>query len=202
MQNNGLVRRGIDLFKKNSVQQIVGVLGGQASKAGLGFLSIIITARLLSVEDFGLFSLFIASIAVTTELSGKSFDWGMVRYSALYIAKSRQKADLYFKTVFKLRIYASLLILFLVVLFVGPVSKYVFHRPDYEMPILFAGISTLAMSLWWFSQAVVQAEESFKLYSVFNFIGGFIKITVVACLSLLCVTDLRTVLEAYTGIFF
>ena len=187
---------------KEIFKQIFVVMGGQTVRTGLGFLAIIMTARLLSVEDFGLFSIFLAAVALGTELTGKSMDWGLVRLASEHLETAREKAYLYFKTVFKIRLVVSILIILLGVSLSGFIANTIFKKPEYESPLLLASLGTIAMSLWWFTLAVAQTKERFTLHALLNCSNGILKVVIVGVLFYWNIQNLETVLSAYVLSFF
>jgi len=191
-----------DTSNKDLFKQIFVVLGGQSVRTGLGFLAIIMTARLLSVEDFGLFSIFLAAVALGTELTGKSLDWGLVHFASQHLETARKKSYLYFKAVFKIRIIISAIIILLAFGLVEFIANDIFEKPEYETPLLLASLGTIAMSLWWFTLAVAQAKEKFTLHAILNCTNGILKVTAVGILFYWNVQTLGTVLFTYVLSFF
>ncbi len=187
---------------KKLFKQIFMVLGGQTVRTGLGFLAIIMTARLLSVEDFGLFSIFLAAVALGTELTGKSMDWGLVRFASRHMDTVEDKSNVYFKTVFKIRLVVSIIIILCGLGLVGFIAHDIFKKPEYEAPLFLASLGTIAMSLWWFTLAVAQAKEKFTLHALLNCSNGVLKVAAVGILFYLNIKVLETVLSAYVLSFF
>lgn len=190
------------LTSKGIVKEVVGVMGGQVGKTGLGFIATIITARLLSVEAFGLFSLFIAAISIGVELTGKSLDWGMVTFSSKYYDKSRQKANMIFKVILKIRLIVSAVFLVLAFWFVRPIAENIFHRSDYVTPLTYACIGTIGMSMWWYVLAIIQVRQMFTLYGLLNLLNGLMKVGAVGLLFFVHMTSLENILTAYVVVFF
>ena len=191
-----------DTTNKELFKQIFMVMGGQTVRTGLGFLAIIMTARLLSVEDFGLFSIFLAAVALGTELTGKSLDWGLVRFASRHLETAREKSYLYLKTVFKIRIIISIAIILLAIGFVEFIANDLFKKPEYAVPLFLASLGTIGMSLWWFTLAVAQAKEKFTLHAILNCSNGILKVTAVGILFYWNIQALDTVLSAYVLSFF
>lgn len=191
-----------EFLKSDLFKQVAYVMGGQFARTGLGFLAIIMTARLLTVEDFGLFSIFMATIAIGTELTGKSLDWALVKFASEHIDKAKEKAYQYFKSVFKMRIIISLVFMALGISLAGFIAEDIFQKPEYKTPILYACIGTMFMSLWWFTLAVVQTKEMFPLHGAINVSNGLIKVVGVAVLFFFNVQTLEPLLQTYVGVFF
>lgn len=182
---------------KELFKQVFLVTGGQAVRAGLGFLAIVMTARLLSVEDFGLFSLFIATVAIGSQLTGQTLDLGLVRFASRHLKTAREKSLLYIKTVFKIRVVVSVIILLLAFGLVDFIADDIFKKPEYRTPLFFASFGAIAMSMWSFTLAVAQAKEKFTLHAILNSSNGIIKVTAVGFLLYLNLKTLDTVLFTY-----
>jgi len=191
-----------DLSNKKLFKQVIIVVGGQGARTGLGFIAIILAARILSVEDFGLFSIFLSTVALGTELTGKSMDWALVRFASRHLETARQKAYLYFKTVLKIRVVVSVVLVLLAYTLSGYIARDIFHKPEYEGPLLSASLGTVAMSLWWFTAAVAQTKEKFVLHAIMNCSNGIFKVIAVVSMLYLGIHSLDTFLEIYVVSFF
>ncbi len=177
-------------------------MGGQFVRTGLGFLAIIMTARLLSVEDFGLFSIFMATIAIGTEITGKSLDWALVRFAAEHLLEARDKAYQYLKSVFQMRLVISLVFIVLGIALADFIAEDIFSKPEYSTPIAYACVGTMWMSLWWFTLSVAQTNELFPLHGAMNIANGVIKVAGVAILFFLNIKTLEPMLLTYVVVFF
>lgn len=191
-----------DFFKSDLFLQVACVLGGQLARTGLGFLSIIMVARLLTVADFGLFSIFMATIAVGVEITGKSLDWALVRFASEHIDKAKDKAYQYFISVFKMRIVVATLFLILGLLLAEFIANEIFQHPEYKDPIFYACMCTIWMSLWWFSLAVIQTKEKFLLHGIINVSNGLVKLGAVGVLFYFNIKELEPMLQAHVVVFF
>ena len=69
---------GMSFLNLAVLKEILMVSGGQYLGAGLSLLATILAAHALTVEDFGLLSIFVATMTLTTEITGKSLDWSVV----------------------------------------------------------------------------------------------------------------------------
>ncbi len=189
-------------FKSDLFLQVGCVLGGQLARTGLGFLAIIMIARLLTVSDFGLFSIFMATIAIGVEITGKSLDWALVRFASEHIDKSKKKAYQYFKSVFKMRIGVSVIFLVLGLALAEYIAEVIFQHPEYKAPIFYACMGTIWMSLWWFSLAVIQTKELFLLHGIINVSNGLIRVAAVGILFFYNIQELEPMLQAHVVVFF
>lgn len=169
------------------------------ARAGLTFLAVIMTARLLNLEDFGLFSIFLAATMVGVEITGKSLDWGLIRFSSLYLDTFKQRAYQYLNAVFKIRIVCSLVLLTAGIGLADFIASHVFHKPEYRLPLVFACVGTVAMSLWWFTLAVTQIKQLFPLHGVLNLVHGLVRVGGVSLLFALNITTLEPMLFIYVG---
>ncbi len=71
---------------------LLAILFGKFFNAGLAFLVSIIAARMLGVEDFGVFTVSMSVVVITLELSGsESIDNGFVRLASEYRSQDEQR---------------------------------------------------------------------------------------------------------------
>ena len=184
------------------LKELALVSGGQFLGAGFGLLAILLTAHILTVEDFGLFTIFLTTMTIAMELTGKSLDWGVVRFSSYYLEQSRSKAHILLRKVFEFRILASVTVCLLGLLLSGPISQYIFSTASYKLPLTLGLVGAVGMSMWWFTLTVLQTYQLFVLHGLVNLINGLTKLLAVIVLLSFGLHSSAIVQVAYVSIAF
>jgi len=187
-----------DLFSK--LKNVFLVAGGQMLGTGLGFVASIMIARLLKVEEFGLFSLFLATMLLGVEFSGKSLDWGMVRYSAEYFASDKRRAEALLREALVFRIILALIVMVIGILVSPWIVTELLNKPEITTVIQLAFVGTIGLSTWWYCLAVLQTQQLFIHHGASNLCLGLLKVLVVGCLFMLGANSLDTIAISYVGI--
>lgn len=193
-----------------TLKEVALVSFGQFLGAGFGLLAVLLTAHILTVEDFGLFSIFLTTETIAVELTGKSLDWGVVRFSCYYLGsrgagsleQSRSKAHILLAKVFEFRLLTSVTVCLLGLLLASPISQHIFGTDSYRLPLALGLIAAIGMSLWWFALAVLQTYQLFALHGLVNLINGLTKVTAIIVLLFLGLHSCAIVQVAYVAIAF
>jgi len=175
---------------------------GQFLGAGFGLLAVLLTAHMLTVEEFGLFTIFLTTETIAVELTGKSLDWGVVRFSCYYLEQSRSYAHILLAKVFEFRLLASVTVCLLGLLLAGPISQYIFGTASYRLPLALGLVGAVGMSMWWFTLAILQTYQLFVLHGLVNLVNGLIKVTAIIVLLSFGIHSCTIVQVAYVAIAF
>ncbi len=186
------------LFAK--LKNIFFVAGGQMMGTGLGFVASIMVARLLKVEDFGLFSLFLATMLLGVEFSGKSLDWGMVRYSAEHFISDKCRAEALLREALLIRTILAIIVMVAGVLISPWIVRELLDKPELTTLLQLAFIGTIGLSIWWYCLAALQSQQLFMHHGALNLGLGLLKVIVVGCLFILGTKSLDIVAISYVGI--
>jgi len=184
----------------NKLKNIFFVAGGQIMGTGLGFVASIMVARLLKVEDFGLFSLFLATMLLGVEFSGKSLDWGMVRYSSEHFISDKSRAEALLREALLIRIILAVIVMIAGVLASPWIVREFLDKPELTTLLQLAFIGTIGLSIWWYCLAALQSQQLFIQHGALNLGLGLLKVTVVGCLFILGIQSLDIVAISYVGI--
>ncbi|MEK6891392.1 MAG: oligosaccharide flippase family protein [Nanoarchaeota archaeon] len=113
-----------------------------------GLVFTIIIARLLFPEGFGLYNLVISVGLIFFMLSQVGIDRALIFYFSNSIKKkSDKKARDYFAYTFKLKIIILLILAFLLMITIYPMSIFIFHKPAMIIPLFMATIYMFFLSL-------------------------------------------------------
>lgn len=167
-------------FKSETIRDLVKISVGKFGNAFFAFLVSILIARNLSTGDFGLFSLSLSILIITLEVSGsEGLDNGLVRFSSQYLITDNEKADLYFKVTLKLKLFLSLAVVLLGILFTEPLLIHLFNKPELKHAVLFGIAGGGCASLWRYTLAVLQSYERFTKYALLTVVPNLSKIVFV-----------------------
>ena len=184
------------------LKELALVSGGQFLGAGFGLLAVLLTTHMLTVEEFGLFTIFLTTETIAVELTGKSLDWGVVRFSSYYLEQSRSKALILLRKVFEFRLLASVIVCLSGLLLAGPISQYIFGTASYRLPLALGLVGAVGMSMFWFALAVLQTYQLFVLHGLVNLINGLTKLLAVIVLLFFGLHSCAIVQVAYVTIAF
>lgn len=184
------------------LKELALVSGGQFLGAGFGLLAVLLTARMLTVEEFGLFTIFLTTETIAVELTGKSLDWGVVRFSCYYLEQSRSKAHILLAKVFEFRLLTSVTVCLLGLLLAGPISQHIFGTASYRLPLALGLVGAVGMSMWWFALTILQTYQLFVLHGLVNLINGLTKVTAIIVLLSFGIHSCTIVQVAYVAIAF
>ena len=107
----------------------------------MAFILIIILARYLSKEDFGLYTFAIALASIFVVFSDLGFKTLVVRE----VARDKQKANIYFGNVFIIKIVLSIFTFLAAVIFSGIMSYSAAAKGAFYLALVFAVIKSLGM---------------------------------------------------------
>ena len=202
MPTKTLTATALSLLDIRILKEVLLVSGGQYLGAGLSLLATVWAAHMLTVQDFGLLSIFVATMTLTTEITGKSLDWSIVRFSSFYLDQAPGRAHGLIKQVFALRFLIAFVVCVLGFLSAGFVANRLFQNADYRRPLALGFLGAVGMSMWGYGQAVLQAYQHFGLHSFISFANGLAKLTAVLILVYLGLCHSRSVAAAYVVIAF
>lgn len=134
---------------------------GNVFSAFLGFLFTVIIARVISVEDFGVFSATINLFVLLTSLSNVGLASGVVNFYSFYVGKGdERKANEYAKGAFNIKFIINTTLSVFVLIFAGFVSKNWLATTDKSAAYWLAILTFLAV-FWSFLPYILQARKLF-----------------------------------------
>ena len=122
-------------FKKQAVKgSFWNVLASLVQRIG-GIVFIVIIARILLPEKFGLYSLVLSTAALFMMLGDKGFNESLIRYFA-EAGKNKSKAKTFFYYLLKMKLVVIVGLSALLVLVSYPLSYIIFKEPGAFVPLL------------------------------------------------------------------
>jgi O-antigen/teichoic acid export membrane protein len=120
-------------FVKNSLWNVIVTL---FSKLG-GMVFVIILARLLLSEKFGIYNLALSIVLSVLSVISLATNQSLSRYVSYYLGKNNpSKAKAYYIFISKVKIILSLILMLLLILLAYPLSFYIFKKPELFLPLL------------------------------------------------------------------
>lgn len=155
------------------------VLGGNLLNAAIGFAAMMLISRVLAEDRFGLFSVALAVMTVSTGLADLGIGTGLVRFASRALDKDREQADIVFKAAYRVEVAISLLVVVIGWLIAPTVAAFLGKGTELVLPIRLGFIGAGAMSMLSFVTAVFQSWQQFAALSAVNIFGNIFKITAI-----------------------
>lgn len=171
-------------FTSRPARHLSVVLVGNIAAGGLGFLSILIISRVLTVSAFGLFNLALSIMIIFSSLSGLGTETGMVTLASFHLRDNNPgKAASVLRVGSCARVVFSLIIAIIVFLAAHPLSTNIFHYPELvpliklcAVGIFVISVATVLKSIFFtyqlFKRSVIQQllVDTLKLLAIFYFL--------------------------------
>jgi len=191
-----------DIMGSKGARDVLVVSAGRAVASGLGFLATIVLARKLGPKDFGLFSLSLAIMMVISGIAGGSIDQAIVKFSSFYLEKDRGRAELIFKTTFRLKIIIAFILLFSGFILNKPLSRVVFNDSGSGNLINLSFIGAIGIILLGFVLAFLQSHQTFGKHVFLELLNNVMKLGFIGILVLLNVLNLVSSMAVFVMVPF
>jgi len=142
-----------------------------------GLIFIILIARILNPDSFGVYALSITVILFLITIADVGFNHTMVRYVSEYLGEnSIAKARSVFRYLFKMRVYLILIFFILFILIAKSLALYVFKNPDLILPFQMSAIYFIVVMLADYLSFAFFALKGMKFYAFREVIFQIFKI--------------------------
>ena len=138
-------------------------IGGYIALA-IGFFITPIITRMISPEQYGVYSIFTVAINMCILICGLGLDQGFVRH---FYEENENKRDRLLYSCIKIPILLTILISFFIIFFRKKVSLFLFEEYSFEMIIIFILMIFLSL-INRFSILIVRMNQKAKLFSLFQ----------------------------------
>ncbi len=187
------------LFISRPAKHLSLVLVGNITAGGLGFLSILIISRVLTVSAFGLFNLALSIMIILSSLSGLGTETGMVTLASFHLRDGRPgKAVRVIRVGSCARAVFSLIIAMIVFLAAHPLSTNIFHYPELIPLIKLCAIGIFIISIATVLKGIFFTYQLFKRSVVQQLLVDIIKLLAVFCFVYLLRMGKVTALAIFT----
>jgi len=158
-----IFQSGIKLLTSQIARDLSLVSTGNIFATGLGFLSVLVISRDLSVSDFGLFNIAVSVILMVPPLIDFGINAGMIKFASTYLGMGKiTEASEVFRTTLIVKTATSLV--FTLILFNGAslVSLKIFNYPDLVPLIQLSAIGVFSVSLFNYLKSALFTYKLFK----------------------------------------
>jgi len=158
-----------NLKEKTIKNSIYSTLSTVISKIG-GFVFIIILARTLLPELFGIYNITLSIALFFLTFIDMGISKTLVRYASEYLGKKElEKAQAYIKYLLKIRVTLLFIAILLIVLFSKFISQSIFHKPLIYLPLIFASFYVIIKSFESIIRNIFVSLKQLKNNSIMDF---------------------------------
>ena len=177
------VSNAIKLFTSQLARNLTLVFAGNFLAAGLGFLSVLIISRALSVSDFGLFNMAISVILIVPYLATLGMDTSMIKFASSYLSTGKiTEATQVFRETLFVRVITSTIIAIVIYSTAPLLSKRIFHYPNLVPLIRLAAFGVLSVPLFNYVKSALYIYRLFKDCVMLQLLVDFAKLFTVGIL--------------------
>ena len=160
---------------KNAKDSLVTLSGDFFSK-GLMFIVNLVLMKYSSIQDFGLFSIYVTFLGLGQQFSDFGINQGIIKYYSLYKTQNFERANAFLDFGFKIKFMLAFSLSLIYLLLVYPTANYV-YTDTHITPLFIAAIGTFGASLLDFIQSVFQAKQDYKTMAITKILEGFLKLS-------------------------
>lgn len=132
-----------------------------------GLIFTILIARLLDPKLFGVYSLTLTIVLLILTFSDLGLAQTMIRYVSYALGKkNKAMARTYFKFLFNIKVFSTLLFSFVLFFLANTISVAVFKKPELILPIKASSLYLFTVSILDFITFTFYATKSVKFYTI------------------------------------
>ncbi|MDD2807881.1 MAG: oligosaccharide flippase family protein [Patescibacteria group bacterium] len=147
------------------------------------FLINIFLGRALTKDLFGVFSLSILVLSTVAEMSDFGLNAGLLRFVPFYLRSGEEnKLKQLIKTIWRWRIYLSLVLTVGGVVLSSVIAKYIFNRPEIASYVAVSFLGIGGVVLLGFTSTYLQAVSRFKYNAKLQALKGLLRLLLVLIL--------------------
>jgi O-antigen/teichoic acid export membrane protein len=150
-------------FRHSSITFVSTVING-----ALGAVFFIVAARFLGPSEYGLFSVALAVLTLTSSIGNLGTDTGVVNFVSKYIHEDPKKAQRFLKLALKVKVIVGLLICALGISFSQIISQFIFQKPELSSLLQIAFIGVFSQLLFTFALSALQSFQKFVAWGGAN----------------------------------
>jgi len=171
-----------DLAPSTLTKNLFTVFTGNISAAAIGFLTILIISRMLTVNDFGLFNLAISFMLIGSAVSALGMQTPMVKFVSSYLAVQKTaEANHVLKITLAVRMITGVLLAFIAFNTAEIISTKVYNYPDLTPLLKVASFGIIGVTIFNYMRSALHAYHLFKWSVILQILVdiGKLSITVV-----------------------
>lgn len=183
---------------KNFLKDVSLVYFGSMVNGVSLFLINLILARVLEKDWFAIFSLAILALSTAAEMSDFGLNGGLLRFAPAYLASGEEnKLKQLVKTIWRWRLWLSIVLTVGGIILAYPISQYIFKQPALTNYFAFSFLGIGGVILLGFVSAYLQANQKFFQNSLIQVVKGLSRLILVLILIWLGVRNLYVFLGIY-----
>jgi O-antigen/teichoic acid export membrane protein len=156
-------------MKSNLMKRFLSFSYGGAAGAAIGFLTTILTTRILSPEEFGKTSMFTLFISLATLLTIFGTDQAFVRF--FYEEEEKKRGSLLYNC---LKVAGLILLPVTISIFIFKESLLIFLFDEYDLSMFFVVLlAIISQLLYRFATLVIRMQQKGNLFSIFEILNRF-----------------------------
>ncbi len=153
----------IDLVTSRLAKHLTLVFTGNIFAAFLGFLTVLIISRELSVSDFGLFNIAISVMLIASQISGLGMEKAIMKFTSFYLGEGKKnEAIQVLKVTLFVRIITTLIFMVLIYSTAEMLSSKAFHYSGLTPLLKLASIGILAATLLNYLRFSLYASQEYR----------------------------------------
>ncbi len=142
-----------------------------------GLIFVIIVARFLLPEGFGIYNLAISIALILLVTIDNGINQSLLRYVAESIGnKNKKLASAESKYLLRLKVFFTLFLAIVLILLSYPLSYYLFNKPDLFIPLMFVSLYLISYSLGSFYNSYFYIIEKVEYLTIKQFLFEIIRI--------------------------
>lgn len=186
-------------MRNKSIRDIVLVSGVKCLGMASSFVGTVVLARILKPLDFSIFSVCLGIMTVGFVFAGHALDIGTVRFAAPLVTEDKTKACAVFKSAFCIKLVLGILLLLVGFLLRKKVSAILFQAEHMSTAVVLTFVAVLCISMARQCQAVLQATQLFRRYSLVELILNITRLLLICALLVFGISSVDVSLAAYVS---
>jgi O-antigen/teichoic acid export membrane protein len=175
---------------------------GTVVNAFFGALFYIFIARILGPSDFGLITIALTVLTLTSDMGDLGTDTGVVNFVSRHIENEKEKAYKFLKLGLEIKIFVSIFAIVIGFLFSGFIAADIFLKPQLEFPIQIAFMGVGSLLLFSFIVHSLQALQRFWGWSLIQAGTNLLRLILILLLFYLGYKNVNTTMWIYIFIPF
>ncbi|MFC1658841.1 oligosaccharide flippase family protein [Candidatus Omnitrophota bacterium] len=176
-------RRIINLIKSQLARHLTLVFAGNLLAAGLGFITVLMISRSLSVSDFGMFNLAISVIIIAPSLASLGMDTSMIKFASSYLGRNQTSEA---AEVLRINFYARIIVgsVLAIIIFAGAgiFSKRVLNYPGLATLLKLTAFGVLATGIFNYLKSALYIHKLFNRYVLLQLLFDLSKLLIAGLL--------------------
>ncbi len=169
-----------DLVTHRLAKHLTLVFTGNIFAAFLGFISVLIISRQLTVSDFGFFNIAISVMLIASRLSGLGMDTVMIRFTSSYLGANKiSEATQVLRATFLVKIISGFIIAVIIFNTAELLATKVFHYSSLTPLLKLAAFGVLVYPTFNYLKSVLYSYKLFQMGVILQILVDFGKLSTV-----------------------